>query len=1013
MKKRLFTLLLAAAGLSIFQANAEEKREGWIRVDKSGLAKNENENDSQTDSFPNNKLWGFDNWLSVKGDAVYVRSQSQEFSNSRSSEIASDEHSRFIVESAGSNRFKISSKSTSSVSLKAKWDTVGVDVSTFEIVRFDDAGKKIDGDQSTANDSIEGYMVLFPYTSQEQTDYNAVFAGVDGNGNISFKAFSEFAFHSDSVPASPWLSYQLTKNTVKGRLYQSGRSRFQTYHNDSALVHDGGDRIDWNKGETKLQNPVIFTCYDFKYGGEDSIVLNNNKGVSLRDLARPIVGSVEKSGIDSTSSEMDSLLYFRVDDKNDMTFTARTAGGEWTNGEPSKFPFSQTDSVFYYIDARSTTVAFDSLEQALLHFFPVDGSLLIPSERYIYKNDADWRPLYIKLAPATQAKPYKYVTDDWLKENDFDLTAATQHVFNFPDLAISDSATVSRENAVRLSFEPVAGIDADSTISGLTDKKFAGGGIDLFHIKNDNNKYLTVSTVTQISSGPKLTVANTKLNWDNRILEADSLRQAFAIIRDTVDSVFTFLPVASYKYLGTIYNTDTLHYNLHIGEKSKDDQGKDVSFDIDSIWHITRHSLETQLVALEPQLVITDKPDDEIWLDLAVELKHHWEEPVVYEDSMFTVVYGKGKTHHYSAGGKYANADGVLLTDSIRSHWRVNYIAPDEDNDKPRVAFTPRIDTIYGVAQNKALTDTVFALELEDGKIALVTYNNKSKRDTVEIESIKSTYALPFKNPDHLDSLKVAILAGGSESYNLANDNGNAVLRPISATSDTFRVVLHKSSVETLAAGLHIPYYLFSTPDSLFLKADIATDSVQWVKVASDKIASLLDETNREAEYAPYRFSLPYKEGTEGEAVYLQTFSHSTQLEDYGLIVNSSSILFSVNAHSFERNLKHAGKYVSYEGIYSALDQYKDNVQAAFWEIRHAGPGQATGLKKVVPSSAKIYGVAGGVRVIGASGAVTVYTVDGRPVSTGAVVSSDQTIAVPAGIYIVKNGVHAVKVVVK
>ena len=444
---------------------------------------------------------------------------------------------------------------------------------------------------------------------------------------------------------------------------------------------------------------------------------------------------------------------------------------------------------------------------------------------------------------------------------------------------------------------------------------------------------------------------------------------------------------------------------MNIGKISKDDQGKDVSFDIDSIWHITYRSLETQLV-------ITDKPDDEnIWLKLAVDLKHYWKEPVVYEDSTFTVVYGKGKTHHYSAGGKYANEAGALLTDSIRSHWRVNYFAPDEDNDKPRVAFTPRIDTIYGVAQNTALTDTVFALDLEDGKIVLVPYNNKSKRDTVEIDSIKSTYTLPFKNLDHLDSLKVAILASGSEPYNLSNDNGNAVLSPINAT-DTFRVVLHKSSVQTLADGLHIPYYLFSTPDSLFLKADIVTDSVQWVKVAGDKIASLLDETNGEAEYAPYRFSLPCKEGTEGEDVYLQTL-HSDQPEDYGLIVHSSSILFSVNAHSFERILKHPNKYVGYEGIYSALDQYKDNVKAAFWEIRHTGPGQATGLKKVVPSSAKIYGVAGGVRVIGASGAVTVYTVDGRPVSTGAVVSPDQTIAVPAGIYIVKNGVHAVKVVVK
>ncbi|MDR0613810.1 MAG: hypothetical protein LBG45_10155 [Dysgonamonadaceae bacterium] len=38
---------------------------------------------------------------------------------------------------------------------------------------------------------------------------------------------------------------------------------------------------------------------------------------------------------------------------------------------------------------------------------------------------------------------------------------------------------------------------------------------------------------------------------------------------------------------------------------------------------------------------------------------------------------------------------------------------------------------------------------------------------------------------------------------------------------------------------------------------------------------------------------------------------------------------------------------------------------------------------------------------------------DGLLISSRAVVSPDQTITVPAGIYIVKNGVHVVKVVVK
>jgi hypothetical protein len=73
---------------------------------------------------------------------------------------------------------------------------------------------------------------------------------------------------------------------------------------------------------------------------------------------------------------------------------------------------------------------------------------------------------------------------------------------------------------------------------------------------------------------------------------------------------------------------------------------------------------------------------------------------------------------------------------------------------------------------------------------------------------------------------------------------------------------------------------------------------------------------------------------------------------------------------------------------------------------------EGTGIKGVGVSSAKIYGVAGGVKVTGASGAVAVYTVDGRLITKQSV-SRSQTIAVPAGIYIVKNGVSVTKVIVK
>jgi hypothetical protein len=72
-----------------------------------------------------------------------------------------------------------------------------------------------------------------------------------------------------------------------------------------------------------------------------------------------------------------------------------------------------------------------------------------------------------------------------------------------------------------------------------------------------------------------------------------------------------------------------------------------------------------------------------------------------------------------------------------------------------------------------------------------------------------------------------------------------------------------------------------------------------------------------------------------------------------------------------------------------------------------------TGIQVIGASSAKVYGVAGGVKVANASGAVAIYAIDGRLVTAQAVTSPNQTIAVPSGIYIVRNGAEVTKVIVK
>jgi hypothetical protein len=60
-----------------------------------------------------------------------------------------------------------------------------------------------------------------------------------------------------------------------------------------------------------------------------------------------------------------------------------------------------------------------------------------------------------------------------------------------------------------------------------------------------------------------------------------------------------------------------------------------------------------------------------------------------------------------------------------------------------------------------------------------------------------------------------------------------------------------------------------------------------------------------------------------------------------------------------------------------------------------------------------IYGVEGGVKVIGAQGTIAIYTIDGRLIKSTVAEGDEQFIAAPRGIVIVKNGTKIAKVVVK
>lgn len=253
---------------------------------------------------------------------------------------------------------------------------------------------------------------------------------------------------------------------------------------------------------------LLYSYYDFKY--VNNSIFTNDTTVHLDTIVDYIKSHkypVESdndlitegdplSGIDTATVGIknDSLLYFKTDGGH-ITFTALTVDGDWTNGQPATLKYKEKD-VWYYIDATDTTKAFFTLTEVLIglfhydrteHFDPVHNHI----ERYIYNENDDWRPLYIRAVLSTPAKPYEYATEEWLNKKDFDLVAATQHIFGVEgDLAISREATASAENAAQFKFELAATIGEDSLINnnkikvgvGDKDTTFAGGGIELFYM---------------------------------------------------------------------------------------------------------------------------------------------------------------------------------------------------------------------------------------------------------------------------------------------------------------------------------------------------------------------------------------------------------------------------------------------------------------------------------------------------------------------------------------------------
>ena len=134
------------------------------------------------------------------------------------------------------------------------------------------------------------------------------------------------------------------------------------------------------------------------------------------------------------------------------------------------------------------------------------------------------------------------------------------------------------------------------------------------------------------------------------------------------------------------------------------------------------------------------------------------------------------------------------------------------------------------------------------------------------------------------------------------------------------------------------------------------------------------------------------------------TFSEEGENQTFAFKNNADDGFAIVLSSNKERFLSSTGLNLKFSTEADKLSFTWDNPE---------NHGIKTGIKVINGSSAKIYGVAGGVKVANAGGAVSIYTIDGRLVTAQAVTSPDQTVAVPAGIYVVKNGANVAKVVVK
>ncbi|MDR1633072.1 MAG: hypothetical protein LBR97_09415 [Dysgonamonadaceae bacterium] len=979
MKRKLFTLLLAIVALTAFQANAQQQG-SWILADTSGLANNE----LYSDSFPNNKL-GLYNWLSDNGKTFYVHPR---VDTTDRYEIYRDEQNKFQLKKVGETndyRFYIRKESVSGRDFELEWDKKPI--SQFEIVQFNGTPETRVA-QKFVNDTIEGYLALPQGEVLGPDSAELVLAGTDKDGKISFKKFSEFGIKGPGPAPASFTVYQAGVDKVAGRVYQCQGSPFlQTYYKDSLIVAGGQERKNWalDNSQDSLYTYLNMVIEKGKIGISTDSVLGLDSIFKYLKGQSGLENVVDTFSTSGSRSREDSVLYF-VNEGGKLYFTAPVAGSKdgWTFKKPTGFAWDKT-TMYYGIKIAGDNSLLSAFHTVLTDLFGVPNGVFSPAQnetvKYFYHPDnGDWRPLYIKVVPSCAPQPYEYVDSKWLKDGDYDLGAALQLTADADggitgSVAKDDAIIIGKARPDRAKFF----FEFADSISGGTHKLSLPAAdtlftnektIELFYIKN-GNKYLTVLDTTIFGNieFADSAVTNTQLGWADKLKEdtVAKYRQAFAIVYNKKkDNIITLLPVASYKWKsvegkGVSSYGKNLYYNKAIGAETANPCGV-LFVDLSKAWYITQLS---KTGADQPQRLIIADPtgpsypsNEAIWFKTEMDL-NTWDGPTC-GDTIFAV-YNVDGTKYYSAGSKDNKANGKLddvTVADIRSHW---YATSDKKPEKGKLVnwiFTPNVDTIYNAPQQRVLQEPRIALNLEDGKIELVhrTATQPYTRDTIQVVCIAVPDG-PFLNIDGYAnaSKRVAILESLYKDRNISylSLQGDTVVPRNTSTLEAFLKGVDSSEIKSFAwldvrksnvqklgkyKPIEVPYYIFSHTykgKQYFLRAGASKDSVQWVSLNDDQQTELLKSESLNTTLAPFKFCLPYVYNVDGtrddkragtyNKVYLQTLDVGQQ-QTFDLVKagNETGI---VNAIDFFSALKSETGITKTEGIYAAVDQYKNNIQ--------------------------------------------------------------------------------------